>query len=76
MKKYYCPVCKKFKNRFQLKRVDDTREFWLTCRWCHSSNIQKTETLIKKLVDKILSDEDLGLKQCTQCQGTCYKIEK
>lgn len=73
MKRYYCPVCKEFKNRFQLKRVDDTRIAWLTCRWCHSSNIYDAEELIKKLVEKTLSDKGLGLKQCKECHGTGYK---
>ncbi len=62
MKKYYCPACGRFKNRFQLKRVDDTRIAWLTCRWCHTSNIYKTEDVIGKLVCKTLLAEDFDDK--------------
>lgn len=62
MKKYYCPNCKEFKNRFQLKRVDDTRVAWLTCRWCHESNIYKTEDIIHKLIEKVLNEEDMSNK--------------
>lgn len=60
MKKYYCPTCKQFKNRLQLKRVDDTRVSWLTCRWCHKSNIYTTEDILQKLVES--SDLNLNGK--------------
>ena len=60
MKKYYCPTCKRFKNRLQLKKEDDTRTCWLTCRWCHHSNIYSIEDILEKLIDKSLTDEDLS----------------
>lgn len=60
MKKYYCPTCKKFKNRLQLKREDDTRVAWLTCRWCHNSNIYTVEDVLEKLIEN--SDLDLSNK--------------
>lgn len=58
MKRYYCPECKAFKYRFQLKRVDDTRVAWLTCRWCHSSKIYTTEDVMLKLIE--VSELDFG----------------
>lgn len=60
MKKYYCPTCKKFKNRLQLKREDDTRFAWLTCRWCHNSNIYTAEDVFGKLIEN--SNLDLSDK--------------
>ncbi len=60
MKKYYCPTCGRFKNRLQLKREDDTRIAWMTCRWCHNSNIYTTEDLLEKLITN--SDLDLSNK--------------
>ena len=60
MKKYYCPTCKKFKNRWQVQRTDDTRTVFLSCKWCHHSNIYKTEDVINKLIDKNLSEEDFN----------------
>lgn len=62
MKRYYCPNCKKFKNRLQLKKEDDTRVAYLTCRWCHNSNIYTTEDILHKLINKTLLDEDLSNK--------------
>ncbi len=56
MKRYYCPKCKALKHRFQLKRVDDTRVAWLTCRWCHSSNIYTTEDVLLKLIESAKVD--------------------
>lgn len=58
MKKYYCPTCKKFKHRWELKLEDDTRVAFLTCRYCHKSNIYTTEDVMTKLVNKTLIDED------------------
>jgi RNase P subunit RPR2 len=60
MKRYYCPNCREFKHRWQLKREDNTRTAFYTCRWCHLSNIYTTEDIIWMLVDKILKDEDLN----------------
>jgi len=62
LKKYYCPTCKKFKSRLQLKRKDDTRVIYFTCRWCHNSNIYTTEDILHKLINKTLLDEDLSNK--------------
>lgn len=59
MKKYYCPTCKRFKNRWQLKKEDDTRVYYFTCKWCHNSNIYLTEDILEKLIDKNLVEEDL-----------------
>ena len=59
MKKYYCPNCKEFKHRWQLKREDDTLVAFFTCRWCHNSNIYLTEEILEKLIDKSLAEEDL-----------------
>lgn len=72
MKKYYCPVCNEFKNRFQLKMVDDTRMAWLTCKYCHSK-IYTTEDVLIKVIEKSLTNEDLNLKKCTECHGTGYR---
>ena len=58
MKKYYCPTCKRFKHRWQLKMQDDTRVCFLTCRWCHNRNIYSTEEILNKLVNKCLTDDD------------------
>lgn len=60
MKKYYCPTCKQFKSRLQVQLTSDTRTIFLACKWCHKSNIYKTEDVIKKLIDKTLSDGDLN----------------
>ena len=60
MKKYYCPTCKEFKSRRQLQRTDDTRSVFLTCKWCHNSNIYTTEDVVKKLIDKNLSENDFN----------------
>ena len=60
MKKYYCPTCKRFKYRWQLKKEDDTRVYYFTCRWCHNSNIYLTEDILEKLIDKCFTDEDLS----------------
>ena len=59
MKKYYCPTCKRFKNRWQLKKENDTRICYFTCRWCHNSNIYLTEHILEKLIDKSLIEDDL-----------------
>ena len=59
MKKYYCADCKKFKHRWQLRAVDDTRIAWLTCGWCHGSNIYETEDIINKLIKKSFTKEEL-----------------
>ena len=58
MKKYYCADCKKFKNRYQLKRVDDTRVAFYECRWCHNHQIYKTEDIMHKLIDETLDEEN------------------
>lgn len=60
MKKYYCPTCKKFKSRWQLQKTDDTRTVFLTCKWCHNSNIYKTEDVMDKLISKTLSENDFS----------------
>lgn len=59
MKKYYCPTCKKFKSRWQLKKEDDFISYY-TCRWCHNSNIYTTEKVMEKLIDAILSEKDFN----------------
>ena len=58
MKKYYCPTCKEFKYRWQIKREDDTMTRYFTCRWCHNSNVYLTEDVIGKLIEKSLADKD------------------
>lgn len=60
MKKYYCPTCKKFKSRWQLKKEDDFRISYYTCRWCHNSNIYTTEQVMEKLIDTTLSEKDFN----------------
>lgn len=50
MKKYYCSKCQKFKSRFQLRMVDDGRLGKLTCKWCHESDIHKTDDLMIELI--------------------------
>ena len=59
MKRYYCPTCKEFKYRWQLKLVDDTRTAFYECKWCHNRNIYKAEDVMNKLIEmnpKSLSD--------------------
>lgn len=58
MKRYYCPTCKEFKHRRQLKLVDDTRTAFYECKWCHNHNIYKAEDIMNKLIDKTLSKKD------------------
>lgn len=70
MKKYYCPNCKQFKNRFQLKKENDTRVAYFTCRWCHNSHIYEITDVLHKLIEKLLTKEDftrvcLKTKCCT-----------
>ena len=65
MKKYYCPTCNKFKSRWQLQRTDDTRSVFLTCKWCHNSDIYTTEDVINKLIDKTLSECDFNNRHRT-----------
>lgn len=60
MKKYYCPTCKKFKNRRELQKNNDGRVSFFTCRWCHNSNIYKTEDVMCKLINKILTNSDFN----------------
>ena len=60
MKKYYCPTCKQFKNRLQLKKTNDTRTAFFVCRMCHNSNIYRTEDVINKMLRKILNDDDFN----------------
>lgn len=62
MKKYYCPNCKRFKNRFQLKKENDTRVAYFTCRWCHNSNIYNITDVLHKLIEKSLTKEDFANK--------------
>lgn len=56
IKNYYCPVCKKLKNRLQIKRIDDGRAWWYQCKWCHSDHIESRnyvfETMASKLIDE------------------------
>lgn len=33
--RFYCDTCKKFKHRWEVKREDNTRVYWYTCKWCH-----------------------------------------
>ena len=60
MKNYYCVNCRKFKSTVQVKRTDDTRTRFYVCKWCHSSNIYRTEDILTKLVNKTLTDDDLN----------------
>jgi hypothetical protein len=57
MKKYYCPKCKKFKNRFQLKLKDDTRSYWLECRWCHEQ-VKLTEEVLLEVIMNVEGDNN------------------
>lgn len=57
MKKYYCATCNKFKNRLQLKREDNCMVSWLTCRWCHTSNIHTTEEILEKVAKIVFQEE-------------------
>lgn len=73
MKKYYCPICKTFKSRWE---VEDKGTYygygWTSCKYCHHKVID-TETLIQKLIEKTLTDEDLGVEKCPKCYGFGYK---
>ena len=73
MKKYYCPICKEFKGRLEVEFIStEMSPSWYSCKYCHHEIIQ-TETIIKKMIDKILSNEDLGVKCCEHCQGKGYE---
>lgn len=63
MRNYYCPTCRRFKSRWQLKKENDTRVEYYTCKWCHNSNIYLTEDIIEKLIDKTLNPKDLSSKR-------------
>lgn len=44
--KYYCPHCKKIKNRFQVARgTDGIRFYWHRCRECGTQVIGLKEAL-------------------------------
>lgn len=49
MKKFYCPTCKKFKRRIDVKKVDDCRCYWYTCRWCHQ-DVKYSESVLEELL--------------------------
>lgn len=40
--RFYCETCKSFKHRWEVKREDNCRFYWYTCKWCHK---QVTETV-------------------------------
>ena len=45
--RFYCEYCGKFKNRFQVKRKDDTRVYWYECKWCHN-HVNYTRNILEK----------------------------
>lgn len=73
MKKYYCPVCKEFKGRLGVEsKATGMASSWYFCKYCHHEIIY-TQTIFEKMMAKVLSNEDLGLKCCEECQGKGYK---
>ena len=40
--RFYCKTCECFKHRWEVKREDNCRFYWYTCKWCHN---QVTETV-------------------------------
>lgn len=64
MKKYYCPECKEFKSRFELEAALVGHETYGDfCKWCHCK-VVSTETVIKKIIAKNLTDKDFDLTHC------------
>lgn len=57
MKKYYCPTCREFKSRRQVKIESDARFAYHTCRWCHNV-VFATEDVMRKLIELVMIEED------------------
>ena len=48
--RFFCPTCKKFKNRLQVsRRTDYVRFYWYECRWCHNV-VQDTKELLQEML--------------------------
>jgi hypothetical protein len=57
LKKYYCPHCNEFKNRFQLKsKMIGIETYWFDCKWCHKS-VRYTSDVILEILDKNIISE-------------------
>jgi len=49
--KFYCPHCKKVKNRFQVaKGTDGVRFYWHRCRECGTQVIE-----LKQVLEQVIS---------------------
>lgn len=53
MKRFYCAKCGELKNRFQIRRKNDTRVAFYECKYCHSQKIYFTEDIICILINKL-----------------------
>ena len=49
--KFYCPTCKKFKHKWEVKIKDDTRIGWYECKWCHK-NVKFSRDAIENILNK------------------------
>ena len=59
IKRFYCPVCKKFEDRRQVAYDDYSAKYF--CRWCDNSVMRVTRILYKLIeafVDYIKEKED------------------
>ena len=48
--KFYCATCKKIKRRKEIKRIDDGRSIYYSCKWCHKNVVDLDAALEKVLV--------------------------
>ena len=54
--KFYCPTCKKFKHRWEVRIKDDTRMYWYECKWCHEQVVE-TVYVVENVLKLVLSRE-------------------
>ena len=40
--RFYCNTCNSFKHRWEVKKEDDFRFYWYTCKWCHKPVAETT----------------------------------
>lgn len=48
--KFYCPTCKKFKNRWEVILTNSTMN-WYECKWCHE-NVKFSKDAIENMLNK------------------------
>lgn len=54
--RFYCNTCQKFKHRWEVKREDDTRVYWYTCKWCHKP-VSETTYAVQSALKLVLPHE-------------------